>query len=390
VRFFLFAACIGIVANGCSSSGLPISGNVGQPGPGISDSADLLPPDSDATSSTGADMRSSGVPTATCTTDILPGAIASGTVSATNSIDLAPLCDGWVAMEDRSTNQLLIRNLITGSAQPPIQLTAAPGRLVSDGEHNLVYASLAPATGIAKVDLSTGLAHQIAGPAADMIALGNNGQVFGIESSQSKPRLHVFDGAAEKLLASLNLPTLFDGSLVVFDRFRNLVIIAARGGDSLDRFWFDSKSLTVGVQQSLTYAGNNGQDLAISPDGLHLAFSAGGGNGSGYSIKDYHTDNFNVVDGVWATGPYPTSAAFSPDGKYLVATDGERLLLFAAATHALVKSVPQDTTVSNCPYGTGARKRVAFSRGSKLAFMLTGACDFEGTSNGLITYTTVP
>ncbi len=93
----------------------------------------------------------------------------------------------------------------------------------------------------------------------------------------------------------------------------------------------------MGLQQ-LGSAGGNGSDLAISPDGGHVAFPCGGGNGPGYTIFDFSSSDLTVTFGAWNTGPYPSAAAFSPDSAVLVASLGSAVKRFDAGTHALLDS----------------------------------------------------
>lgn len=69
-------------------------------------------------------------------------------------------------------------------------------------------------------------------------------------------------------------------------------------------------------------AGSNGRKINISPDGLHVVYPCGGGNGPGYTIYDYNSQDLNNVFGEWDVGTYPKNAAFSPDGSVLFGTNG--------------------------------------------------------------------
>ena len=62
---------------------------------------------------------------------------------------------------------------------------------------------------------------------------------------------------------------------------------------------------TEGETLVLRDAGGNGQDLAVSADGAHLAFACGGGNGPGYSVFDFAPHDFLTTNGEWTTGAYP-------------------------------------------------------------------------------------
>jgi len=225
------------------------------------------------------------------------------------------------------------------------------------------------------------------GAAADALAIGNGGQVLSVSTPKvDSPTLTVFDGAHEHLLATVAIKNSFAASLLAYDRATRTIVMSATSGSWLERFKFDEQTFGLTEGTMVMNAGTNGQDLAMSPDGRHVAFVAGAGNGNGYAISDLRTQDFSVVDGEWATGPYPRSAAFSPDGKYLAATDGRRLLIFSANTHQLIDEVTQDQT--NCYYYT--HQRVAFSRGSRIAFLLTASCDESARTPGRLTWLVVP
>jgi DNA-binding beta-propeller fold protein YncE len=62
--------------------------------------------------------------------------------------------------------------------------------------------------------------------------------------------------------------------------------------------------------------GSNGQNLTLSPDGNHILFMAGGGNGYGYTVYNTQalSDNFASRDGEYDIGTYPHDMVYQPDG----------------------------------------------------------------------------
>ena len=162
------------------------------------------------------------------------------------------------------------------------------------------------------------------------------------------------------------------GSLMVYDKSGKQLITAALGGSSLSRYAFDSSLLTLTKTQSLSNAGSNGQDLAISPDGNHIAFPCGGGNGAGYTIFDFSSDNLNAIYGEWDTNAYPSAAAFDPTGRYLVATNGDSIQVFDVLTHAKIKEY--FVSMTNCDYSD--LQKVGFSRGGKIVYAFSN-CGFN-------------
>ena len=106
---------------------------------------------------------------------------------------------------------------------------------------------------------------------------------------------------------------------------------AGSSPSSLVAYAFDGSVLTE--TQYWWNAGYNGQDLDVSLDGRHLTFACGGGNGNGHTVFDYDPTNFESVAGEWRTGPYPRSAAFSPDSVNVAASDGANVFAFDVMTH---------------------------------------------------------
>ena len=80
--------------------------------------------------------------------------------------------------------------------------------------------------------------------------------------------------------------------------------------------------------------GSNGQDLALTADGMFVSYAVGGGN-LGYEIFKMSTSDFSVA-GSFQTGPYPREITYSPDGTaaYTVHTSG-RIDVFNALTYHL-------------------------------------------------------
>ncbi len=62
--------------------------------------------------------------------------------------------------------------------------------------------------------------------------------------------------------------------------------------------------------------GSNGQNLTLSPDGNHILFMVGGGNGPGYTVYNIQalSDKFASRDGEYDIGTYPHDMVYQPDG----------------------------------------------------------------------------
>src|SRR5262249_183924 len=123
-------------------------------------------------------------------------------------------------------------------------------------------------------------------------------------------------------------------------------------------------------------AGSNGQDITVSPDGNHIAFPCGGGNGAGYTIIDFSSDNLNVTFGAWNTNAYPRAAAFTADGTRLVGRKGDDVMVFDSSTHALVES--HSISFAACSYGMISRVAVSPAGGIVYAISKCGFNDDSG------------
>ena len=116
-----------------------------------------------------------------------------------------------------------------------------------------------------------------------------------------------------------------DGTFLALDENRRKIFTAEKGSSSssLNRYAVDSDTVTL--EQTRLDAGDNGQSIAISPDGLNIIFPCGGGNSYGYNLFDFDATDLNNVLGEWDIDidTYPKLARFSPDGTKLFVSNGD-------------------------------------------------------------------
>ncbi len=334
--------------------------------------------------STAATVRVAAVSAASnlCTSDDITGIPSSGSIAVGPSQDFVPLCSGWILIGNRATNAVIYTNVFTGQTNTSYLLTSSPGDLELDSDNNLLYVALNPVTQLSKINLQTNQVSYISlsAPALTM-AHGNNGQIFAVLDSvvwYDRPIVLIngLTQTVEKTYPNTNIYSYF----VVFDRAHNKLISAPWGASpsSLYRHAFNPIDLTLALEENKWGTGGNGQGLAISPDGNHIAYPNGGGNGNGYTIYDYSSGNFGVVYGEWNTDAYPRSAEFDPFGKYLVATNTFDIKVFDIATHVMVKQYTVD--LAGCTYPD--LNRVGFSRGGKIVYAYAN-CGFDKSSGKL-------
>jgi hypothetical protein len=298
------------------------------------------------------------------------------------SRDFIPLYNGQVLIGDTASSRVNLVNVVTGSVETFYQLTAAPNDLELDATRNYLYASLLGATQLARIDLATGTVLYIPlSGIAGSLALGNNGTVFASLASSYWGPIGVIDGPAGSQTATMTGGVTDYDSLIVYDR-ANDVLIAGSAGLSpsrLTRYSYNSTSHTLTQIQQLTNAGSNGQQLLLSPDGLHLGFPNGAGNGvPGYTIFDYSSTDLGTTYGLWNTGAYPRAMAWSSDGQRVVASNDQQVLLFNAVTHAYLQTYTFD--FSACSYSQILR--VGVSKGGKIAYGFSN-CGFDDSSGRL-------
>lgn len=315
----------------------------------------------------------------TCTTDDVTGLPASGAVLVAGpSDDIVPLCSGAVVLGDSIANTILKMDVLNGTAET-YQLTAAPGDLDLDAQNGFLYVAQPSTTFVTKIDLVNQAQSQLTTTAGAVhVAAGNNGEVFAALYST----VYAYDydialssGGTFSVIAYATSTGY--GELIAFDKIYNLLFsgVTGQSPSTLTRSSYDPTSHTLTDTHYLVDTGGNGLDLTISPDGNHVAFSDGGGNGAGYTIYDFSASDL-TSSGEWNTDAYPTSADFDPTGQYLAATNGSSLQIFSVSTHALLASYTLDLT--DCDYATV--KKVRYSRGGKIIYLFAncGSPDSSG------------
>jgi hypothetical protein len=151
--------------------------------------------------------------------------------------------------------------------------------------------------------------------------------------------------------------------MMAFDPASNKLIVASGGSPpELARYAFRATSLSLTLEQSIRSSGGNCHEIVFSPNGIRFAMSCGGGNGDGYSIFDWKSDDLNAKFGEFQTDAYPSGAAFTSDGARFGTTNSNDLFTFDVATHKVIDRVPAEFCGINWPIW------VSFSRADKILF----------------------
>ena len=279
---------------------------------------------------------------------------------------IVPLCSGWVIYGDSVRNIVIVRNIISGETAFEIPLNAKPNRMAYDRNSGRLFVTMISSTNLAKVDLvNKTVTYMPMGGVYDYIAIDNDQTVFlsSYYGNAAPHTIQVMDGRTGNLLSSIG--SYYDGGEISYDPAGSSVFVGVTGISpaTLYRFTYSAPILNPTPVQNSRNLGSNAQDLTLSPDGTRLLFSTGSGNGSsGYSIFDVNSYDLTISNGSYDTGAYPTSAAFSPDGMQVIATNRYDVKLYDANNHALIKTMPRAIS--------GNFRFVRFSQAGRIVYAL--------------------
>jgi hypothetical protein len=309
------------------------------------------------------------------------------TISAPSRVQLGrevsakpiPLTDGWIISAD-NTNKIKIVNIITGDVGKQYQLSTAPSAIDFDFEKKLIIASLSNTDLVALINTTENSISYIRTPFSyKAIVYGEKNMAFALSSEWPTAQITLIDTNEKRVLDTIDVSGQNYG-LIAYDKEKNALYLGVTGfsPSSLARFSFDEVNKQLKQGQIISTLGSNGQDLDLSPDGKHIAFSCGSGNGS-YDIYDIDSSDLTNKFGIWYTGPYPNSSDFSLDSRYIVTSNGYEIKIFDVQSHNLINTI-------SAP-GYGYNLYVMFSRGGKLAFSFDSgniSCFESGITQNLL------
>lgn len=293
--------------------------------------------------------------------------VENGYLDGYLAIKPVALSSGWIIAAD-TKNIIKIVNVLTGEIASEYQVSAAPNKISFDCEKKRIIASLTNANKIAVIDIGKNTVEYINTPYSYRgIVYGEQNIAFAISEAWPQGYISVIN-IEQKTILSSAIVNVYGAGLIEYDKNNNNLFFADKGlsSSSLSRYSFDENIKELKSEQYIKDMGGNGIDMSISNDGKHLVLCCGGGNGGGYTIFDVDTTDITKKFGEFNTGAYPTSGAFSSDGKYFVASNGSNLLLFNVENHYLI------TTMAHGSYA-GDYDMVLFSRGSKIIFDVYGS-----------------
>ena len=265
------------------------------------------------------------------------GPMGGGTTMLESIVDMVVLCDGWMLYAERTNNKLWLKNVIDGTAAQSFQLSSIPRDIALDRARGLAYVAYTNTQRLTRVDLGTGEVRNLwIGDTTASVTVSDEGIVFLKSGTGSTVR--TLDGTTADIIGTHSL----SGSSIDYNDATDRLIT------STTNYFYDhtAGAFTVQGPSSGGGSGSDCERVYVSPDGNHAAKPCGAGNGGGYSIYDFYSHDPSVLYGEWATGAYPSGAAFSPSSKYALLTNRTHLQLFSVDTHALLASYPG----SNCAY----------------------------------------
>ncbi|WP_337104440.1 hypothetical protein, partial [Paenibacillus sp. YIM B09110] len=285
--------------------------------------------------------------------------------------DMIPLTDGWLLLGDILNSKIIFYNVFTGEIGKQYQLQAVPDRIDFDFNRGIILATQANTNKIAKIDVNLNTITYITTKNKNADVIFGEGNIAFASSSA----ISIIDINQNNELSTYTSNRV-RGDFLAYDKNNNNLLLGDKGisSSTLMRFQYDETNQQLTYKEQLS-AGENGQDLTISNDGLHVAYPNGAGNGPGYTIFDIDSSNITNKFGEWDTGAYPTAAAFSGDNTFIVTTDRDTIKLFDVNTHQLIK------TYSDLPYiSYGDVNKVGISRGDKLVFGYIDGTAFDNTN----------
>jgi hypothetical protein len=314
--------------------------------------------------STPTNTATSTVINSSCNSDTASGVTVTRVINPSGSF--VPLCNGVVLYGDRENAQIVEYNVITGTVIQTFALTGAPGDLAMDSANGYLYCTLTGADKIERVNLTTGVVTGITTTDVGDHLSTANGLVFVCQGVWASQTLTIINGNAGTVLNTVSIPYV---GYPFYESSTNTLYFGVEGFSPsyLYSYTYNPGTYTITQNAVNMSAGSNGEDLMVSPDDTHLAFSTGSGNTNPpYTIVDYPPANISGSNGSWNTGAYPSSAGFSPDSQHLVSTNGTNVFVFSTSNYTTTK------TWSNVETGVANIYRTRFSQGGDYVFMLMG------------------
>ncbi len=292
------------------------------------------------------------------TTDQLPGGhLASGSLSLDTDQRVIALHSGNIICGNDTTNEVEIRNFVTGQLHRSYALSSKPGDLQYDRDQQLLFVGVTGANFIVRIDL---VSHQqqpiaLSSPPGSMI-LGSPGRLFVAMPGGKLALVDTTAGSVVKTFTSMH------AGILAYDTAHDSYFSAsyAQSPSEIYRYQFDPVAESLTLLEQRWWSGS-GRSIMASHDGQRLVFAAGGNP----SLVDLSTVDLQQQHGQWNTGAY--DAVFSADDQHLALTRWGELTLWTVSNHVLldVWSLPNNAA-NRAGISLGKKLIFAYGQGSEL------------------------
>jgi YVTN family beta-propeller protein len=285
-----------------------------------------------------------------------------------------------------SSNSVIVIDATSLTVTKTIAIGSNPQGLVisADGSKLWVANSGSTTFGIGVIDLNTLTAlPSFATPLLPYdIKEGSGHLLYVTPSSQGFNGMMQIDGDTGVFQKYFGGYT-YDGSVLEVTPDLKTLFVGDRGISSATLASYDISTSTPALIKKTQGVGSNGESLRVSHNGQFLVYPNGSGNGSGYSTFEIPTNNISGINGSFAVGPYPISAAFGNDDSliYHGTSSQSAVKIFNTNTFNQVGILP----LGNAPGTTGGydSKDLVVDRSGRWLFVATAFFNNNGFGGDL-------
>lgn len=311
-----------------------------------------------------------------CVTDT-PSGPTAGSLTLPRGEDFEPFCDGWAFVTERTTNRVVLKNILTDTTAAEWDLRDVPVEMVVDEANQFLYVAMGAGGGLARIDLGGAgagtLVQQEAPAFPQSLTLGNGGDVWTtgfyepgeIAINVTNGPAMVDGGAYGPSPSFTTTPHTFTSGTtqIAFDRANDVMFISGTSG--LASFTEVGANFVQQDVDDEVFDDLSSQIIAASPDGVSIAIV----DQNADLIFDLETgDTQDLTDTFWIVDSLldMTNIAFDGLGNRLGVATVEELIVFDA-------NGAHDEIVTLQPAGCApdAEARPGVSRGNDFGFYKT-------------------
>jgi hypothetical protein len=318
-----------------------------------------------------------------CSTDYITNpSVTSGKYGIHYATHIIPLCSGWVLYADTQNNKIQAVNAMYQTIGSSYALNAPPGEMAYDSTTGLLYVTLSGSSYLAVVNLNTSAVNYVLMQApAIHVAATSNGYVFASLDvtvvNWPTEYISYINGSTASVVGTVSMTSFGNNAYMACSSAGTTLFVGADGCGNCTTYEYLFNTSTYTLTQLYTGPGtytSNGEEMDLSPDGNHLAWVNGGGNGltspNNYSILDLMASNINNNYGFWVTGAYPYSAGFDPSTTNIATTNGVNLQVWGVSSHSISKATWINASAGNLGTVNYTLTRTRFSAGGNIIYGL--------------------